>query len=83
MRKEKKKRISGPKKKRKKKPLLQGQHIFLLFPTKVEQFVHVHFEQQNKEEYFHTLIKNLKRRKGIKKNKKKIFYSLILGKNPS
>ena len=55
MRKEKKKKVNKAKKK-KKKPLLQGQHVFLLFPTKVEQFVHVHFEQQNKEEYFHTFI---------------------------
>ena len=33
-----------------KEPDLQDQHLVLLFPIKFEQFVHVHFEQQYKEE---------------------------------
>ena len=34
---------------------MKDQHLVFLFPTKVEQFVHVHFEQQQGEEFLHPL----------------------------
>ena len=44
------KRKEKEKKQSTKEPQLQDQHLVFLFPIKVEQFVHVHFEQQYKEE---------------------------------
>ena len=56
----------------KKKPFLQDQHLLFLFPITIEQFVHIPFEQQYKEELFHPLIKfyeKLEMKNNFKKDK--------------
>ena len=57
-------------KEKKKEPHLQDQHLLLLFPIKFEQFVHIHFEQQYKEELFHPLLHFKKKKKKKEKNKR-------------